>query len=102
MNPEEVEAVARQAARAAVREIMADQAEQSKDLVSDSVRATLTQLGIDHKDPLEMQKDFQHLRTWRKAGEDLRSKSLITLVGLFLAALGTITVLGFRAWMKQP
>ena len=40
-------------------------------LVAGTVRETLVQLGVDPSDPLEMQRDFQHLRQWRESGEEL-------------------------------
>lgn len=38
-----------------------------RELIAETVRETLTQMGADPAHPLEMQRDFQHLRQWRRA-----------------------------------
>lgn len=45
-------------------------------LIAEAVRETLVQMGADPSNPIEMQRDFQHLRQWRTAGEDLRAKGM--------------------------
>ena len=42
--------------------------EEVKTIVAESVRQTLMQLGIASNDPIEMQKDMQHLREWQPLG----------------------------------
>lgn len=72
-----------------------------QELIALSVRQTLVQLGIDGDNPIEMQRDFQHLREWRKAGEDLRSKGLMTLWGLFIAGAVALLLVGVKNWFHQ-
>lgn len=80
-----------------------------------AVQDTLTKLGIDHADPLAAQRDFaalrevrqlvespdyqadlMHLRTWRKSMENVRSKGLLTVVGLLVTGLAAAMWLGIK------
>lgn len=62
-------------------------------LIREVVTDTLTNLGVEHGDPLEMQKDFQHLRGFRKAKEAIGRKISMSLVGMFvLGTMGSILV----------
>lgn len=65
-------------------------------IVAESVRQTLIQLGISTLDPLEMQKDMQHLREWRKSMENIKSKAMITTLTVFLSGLLAALWLGFK------
>jgi len=72
-------------------------------IVAESVRQTLIQLGISTLDPLEMQKDMQHLREWRKSMENVKSKAMITTLTIFLSGVLAALWLGFKAFVtKQP
>lgn len=57
---------------------------QLKELMEDAVTDAFVKLGIDAGDPLEMQKDFQHLREWREATHTLQSKGLMVILTLLL------------------
>jgi hypothetical protein len=58
-------------------------------IVAETVDQTLTRLGIDTEDPIEFQRDLQHLRAWRESVATVKRQSLITAVGVI-----TIGVLG--------
>ncbi len=60
---------------------------QVKELITTTVGDTLTKLGVDHADPLEMQKDFQHVRDFRLSTEAAKRKGFLTLVGIFVASV---------------
>lgn len=76
--------------------------EELKALMTEAVREAFTKMGIDADDPLEMQRDFQHLREWRVAVADVRSKSTLALLGILISgALGALW-LGFKALINQP
>ena len=64
-------------------------------------RFQATSLGTDSGNPLEMQKDFQHLREWRTAGTELKRKGMVALLGIFFSGLAGLLVLGFREWGKS-
>ena len=69
-------------------------------IVSKAVAQTLIQLGVDSADPLQMQKDFAHLRQSRIARESVSRKALLTVVGVMITgALGAI-VLGIQDMLK--
>ena len=55
-----------------------------RSLISDTVRETLTSIGVDHTDPMEMQRDLQYLRAWRKSSDSIRSKAILTSVAILV------------------
>ncbi|MCP4897729.1 MAG: hypothetical protein GY906_12215 [bacterium] len=62
-------------------------------VVTATVKKTLIAMGIDACDPIEMQRDFQMLRDWRKASTSVRAKILMTAIGLLTAgALGALLI----------
>lgn len=112
MTPEQIEAVAVKAATTAAQEAVRSAAleaaravsmssEDFQHLVAETVKQTLIQLGIDHSNPIEMQQDFQHLRSWRKAGQELRSKGLVAALGIFLTGTVSLILLGLKDWFSK-
>lgn len=86
-----------------------------------AVEETLIKLGIDVSNPIKAQQDFmvlrevgklvmdsefrkdmEHLRSWRMAINDVKSKGLITLVGILVTGSVALLVAGFRGWIKLP
>jgi hypothetical protein len=80
-----------------------------------AVKDTLTQLGIDHSQPIEAQRDFlalreirqlitdnqfqadlMHLRNWRKTMEGVKSKGYLTFIGLVVTSLMAALWIGFK------
>lgn len=62
-----------------------------KKIVAETVSETLLKLGIDASDPIELQKDMQHLRQWRESIATVRRQSIITAVGVItLGVLGLV------------
>lgn len=61
--------------------------EEIRKIVSDTVAETLMKLGIAADDPLEVQKDMQHLRAWRGSVETVKRQSLLSAVGLMTAGI---------------
>lgn len=73
-----------------------------KALMSEAVRDAFTKMGIDADEPLEMQRDFQHLREWRLAVAAMRTKSVLVVLGVFISgALGALW-LGFKSIIQGP
>lgn len=58
-------------------------------IVSQAVAETLLKLGIDASDPIELQKDMQHLRQWRELVATVKRQGLMAAVGVI-----TVGVLG--------
>jgi len=58
-----------------------------------AVADMFVRLGVDPNDPIEAQKDFAHLRKWRKSNEAITAKVLMTAVGtLVVGALAALWV----------
>lgn len=60
------------------------------------IRSTLTALGIDISQPIEVQRDFQALRDWRVSVESVKSKALVTSIGIIVVGLAAAFWLGFK------
>jgi len=73
-----------------------------KSLLEEAVQDAFTKMGMDVTDPIEMQRDFQHLREWRVAAAAVRKKGLLTLVGIIVAGSAAAFWLGFKAMMVPP
>lgn len=65
-------------------------------IVQETVKETLTSLGVDHKDPFEMQRDFQYLREWRRSSAAIQRKGMLVLVGIFCSGLVAMVWAGFK------
>ena len=64
-------------------------------LMRDTVHETFLTLGVDASDPIEVQKDFQHLRDWRKTTEAVKRKGVVTIVGILAAGLAGLVWVTF-------
>jgi hypothetical protein len=111
LTPERVEEIAVRAATRAARSMIEETATRAAEraslgagevqtLVGEAVKQTLIQLGVDASHPLEMQRDFQHLRQWRTAQAELKAKSMLALVGIVLSGTIALIMLGVREWTK--
>lgn len=70
--------------------------EEMRQLVRSAVLETLSQLGVDTSSPIEMQRDFQHLRDWRMAQEVIRRKGYMTLMGILVTGFVGLLWVGFK------
>lgn len=62
-----------------------------KEAVDDAMAENLLKLGIDVDEPLELQKDMQHVRAWRKSFETVKKQSLTTAIGVItMGVIGLI------------
>ena len=75
--------------------------EELQKLIAEAVRQTLVQMGADPSNPIEMQRDFQHLRQWRESGEDLKRKGTVALLGIFFSGLVSLILLGLKEWFHK-
>jgi hypothetical protein len=55
-----------------------------EEIISQTVTQTLVKLGIDVSDPIAVQKDFAHLRSWREGSEAIKRTGFLTLLGLVI------------------
>lgn len=71
--------------------------ERVRPLVKAVVSETLRNLGVDASNPIELQKDFNHLRDWRKTTESIQKRGLLVSIGIITAGgLGLLWV-GLKA-----
>ncbi len=92
LTPQEVDCIASRAAEAIIKKAQDDMA----DVISETVRQTLMQLGVDTNSPIEMQRDFQHLREWRKVTGELKQKGLLALLGIFVSGAVAAFFIGVK------
>lgn len=73
--------------------------EEARALIREAVRETFLMLGVKVDDPIEVQKDFQHLRDWRTTTESIKSKTAVAVVGLVVSGLAAALWLGFKGML---
>jgi hypothetical protein len=73
-----------------------------RDAVRQAVNETFIRLGVQIDNPLEMQKDFQHLRDWRVTTDGMKTKALLAAVGLLATGLAAALWLGVRSSLGLP
>lgn len=56
-------------------------------IVAQAVDETLTRMGIDAGEPIEVQKDMQHLRAWRESIATVKRQGIITAIGILTAGI---------------
>lgn len=76
------------------------QAPPRKETIKETVHETLTELGIDHSEPMEMQKDFQHLREARITMDQVRSRGILTLLGFLITGIVAAIWLGIKTFFN--
>lgn len=70
-----------------------------RQIVRLTVQETLLSLGVDVEEPLEVQKDFQHLRAWRESADTVKRQGLVTAIGvLVMGGLGLIWAALHKGW----
>jgi hypothetical protein len=73
--------------------------EELKTVVRDTVKETLSSLGVDTTDPLAMQADFHALREFRTSMGAVRKKALTAAVGIVMSGVIAAIVLGVKSWL---
>lgn len=64
--------------------------------VQQTVSETMLRLGVQVTDPIEMQKDFQHLRDWRKTTDSVKTKAMLAMVGILISGLAASVWMGIK------
>lgn len=82
----------------ALREVLAETTPR-RIVIKETVHETLHELGIDADTPHEMQKDFQHLRDARTTMEQVKSKSIMTLIGFVVTGFVAAVWMGVRTFL---
>ena len=58
-----------------------------KKIITVTVSETLLKMGVNTDDPIEAQKDFQHLRSWRQSTEAVKRQSMLAAIGVVTAGM---------------
>lgn len=82
------------------RVAVAKDREELRQIISESVKQTLIQIGIDSSSPLELQRDFQHLRQWRESTESIKHKGFLTAVVIFVTGSISLLLMGIKEWLS--
>lgn len=67
----------------------------------EAVEQTLMTLGVDVKNPLQMQQDFARLREWRLAMDGVRRRGLKAVSGLLISGLIAALILGLKEQLQH-
>lgn len=70
--------------------------EEARALIREAVRETFLMLGIKVDDPIEVQKDFQHLREWRSTTESVKAKGTLAIVTVLVSGAAAALWLGVK------
>ena len=71
------------------------------DIIRTTVRETLLSLGLDMSDPIQIQKDFQHLRDWREASESIKKKGILTLVTVIATGGASLLWVALKSFIEN-
>ncbi len=75
--------------------------EEARALIREAVRETFLMLGVKVDDPIEVQKDFQHLREWRNTTESIKSKGLLTVMGMLVSGMLAALWVGIKEFVGK-
>lgn len=58
-----------------------------KDAAKEVMESTLLAMGLDLKEPLEIQKDMQHVRSWRVSTDTIKRQTFLSAVTVIVAGV---------------
>ena len=67
----------------------------------EAINRVLPQFGIDPKDPFEMQRDFLHVRKWRKATESATTMTFRTVIAILVTGSAGAFWVGLKAYLGK-
>lgn len=70
-----------------------------RETVQETVKTTLTEIGMDTRDPIQLQRDMSFLRDLRKARDSASAKAIVVAVGILVTAAIGAMVMGFKGWL---
>jgi len=70
-------------------------------LMQEAVQDAFLKIGVDSDDPIEMQKDFQHLREWRMAVATFRTRGVLTMLALLISGCAAALWIGFKTMVTS-
>jgi hypothetical protein len=75
--------------------------ERIAEVVAAKVVSTLFRdLGIQHEDPFEMQRDFAFLREWRLSCEMVHSRGLIAAITIGMSGIVALLLMGLKQYLR--
>lgn len=74
--------------------------DEARVLIRDTVRETLLTLGLSMDDPLQVQKDFQHLREWRETTEAVKKKTAMAIAGVLVSGICAAAWMGIKGYFN--
>lgn len=74
---------------------------QLRHVVETTVEETLLKMGVDVEDPMEMQRDFKHLREWRQTTATLRKGGLMAGASIIVSGVLGLIWVGVKANFGQ-
>lgn len=72
----------------------------AREAARETVREAMTQMGVQHDNPLEMQRDFQFVRDFREGSTSAKNKGIVVLIGVVGSGLMTACWLGIKAMLS--
>jgi len=92
-------------AKSVVVEVLAEQKRlhnnEADEVVLRTISTILTSFGIEDEDRVELRADFQHLRRWRKASEQVESAGWKAMVMVLVTGVCGLIWLGIKAKLGQ-
>lgn len=67
----------------------------------ESVITTLTTLGIQVDDPIQMQQDFMFIRNFRMSSQQATRYAAMTIIGILISGVIGLIVMGVRTYLKN-
>ncbi len=97
MEPEELKQLVRDAVSEAAHQGEVLDREELRQMMHDAVVEAMSTLGIDARNPMDVQRDMQFVRELRLMSESVRKKTFLTMVGVVVVALAGAIWLGIKA-----
>lgn len=73
---------------------------QLEEIVDEAVKKTLLALGLDVRDPTEVQENFSNLRSWSAMKKAMSQGMVYALSKTVFMGLLALLVLGFYSWIS--
>lgn len=97
MESEELKQLIRDAVSEAAHQGEVLDREELRSLMHDAVVDAMSTLGIDARNPMDVQKDMQFVRELRLMSEKVKQKTYLTMVAMVVAALIGAIWLGVKS-----
>lgn len=103
MNPDDLKQIIAESVRASLADnddVLSR--EELRELMHDAVVEAMSTLGIDARNPMDVQRDMQFLRELRETSERVKQRTIFVLVGILVTGIAAATWLGLKGLLGQP